>query len=106
VSDRYAAGSGRFWAADQAAQVEYELLRTAALAGEQPASLAAGRFARRGLAGLITCAWPAPAYQGVLLGAERPAWCGESDPRPAALAHTYELLLARTPAQALQALRG
>jgi len=87
--------SERFWPAGHAAQVEYELLRSAGLNGEKPASLAAARFARRGLAGLISGAWPAPAYLGVLLGAERPAWCGESDPRPVALADAYELLLAR-----------
>lgn len=98
--------SERFWPAGQAAQVEYELLRTAALQGERPASLAGARFARRGLAGLIAGSWPAPAYLGVLLGAERPAWCGESDPRPAALAHAYELLLASEPGQALKAVTG
>jgi len=98
--------SERFWPAGQAAQVEYELLRTAALQGERPASLAGARFARRGLAGLIASSWPAPAYLGVLLGAERPAWCSESDPRPAALAHVYELLLASEPGHALQAVTG
>jgi hypothetical protein len=95
--------SERFWPASQTAQVEYELLRCAALNGEKPASLAAARFARRGMAGLISGAWPAPAYLGVLLGAERPAWCGESDPRPAALADAYELLLARPQAAVLLA---
>jgi hypothetical protein len=95
--------SERFWPAGQAAQVEYELLRCAALKGDRSASLAAARFARRGMVGLISGAWPAPTYLGVLLGAERPAWCGESDPRPAALADAYELLLARPQAAALQA---
>ena len=52
-----AAVSERFWPVAEAAQADYEALRAAALAGEQPRDeLAAARFARRGLAGLI--AWP------------------------------------------------
>jgi len=88
--------SERFWPAGEAAQIEYELLRAAALAGTPPLTLAAARFERRGLAALICGSWPSPAYLGVLVGAERPAWCGASDPRQAALAGTYDLLLAGT----------
>jgi len=86
--------SERFWPAGEAAQAEYELLRAAALAAERPATLAAALFARRGLTGLIAGSWSSPAYLGVLIGAERPAWCGASDPRQAALGEVYELLLA------------
>ena len=95
--------SERFWPAGEAAQAEYELLRAAALAGEPPTSIAGARFARRGLSGLIAATWPAPVYLGVLLGAERPAWCGANDPREAALSETYELLLASEAGAALQA---
>lgn len=93
--------SERFWPAGDAAQAEYELLRAATLAGERPETLAAARFARRGLTGLIASSWSQPIYLGVLVGAERPAWCGASDPRETALSATYELLLASDPGPAL-----
>jgi hypothetical protein len=54
-----------FWPVGEAAQADYEALRAATLAGEQPRDeLAAARFARRGLGGLI--AWPSsePVYIG------------------------------------------
>ena len=56
-------------------------------------SLAAARFARRGLAGLI--AWPVsePLYTAIVRGAPRPAWTPHADPRLEALAAGYELLL-------------
>lgn len=55
--------------------------------------LAAARFARRGLAGLI--AWPSaePVFVAELLPAARPAWTPHEDPRVAALAAGYEFLL-------------
>jgi|1185.fasta_scaffold678485_1 hypothetical protein len=91
--------SERFWPIAEAAQADYEALRAAALAGE-PArdELAAARFARRGLSGLI--AWPnsEPIYLGVLIGARRPAWSGSEDPRAAALGEAYGFLAARAPA--------
>ena len=89
--------SGRFWPVGEAAQADYEALRAAALAGEQPRDeLAAARFARRGLAGVI--AWPSaePAYLGAIVGARRPAWSGAEDPRAAALGEAYGFLVART----------
>ncbi len=95
--------SDRFWPVGEAAQAEYELLRAAALAGEATTSIAAARFARRGLSGRITATWPTPVYLGELIGAERPAWCGSSDPREAVLSATYELLLAREAGGALKA---
>jgi len=59
-----------FWPPLQAAQVDYETLRADTLDhGGLPASLAAARFARRGLAGLIT--WPSaePVFAAELLPA-------------------------------------
>ena len=57
------------------------------------AALAAARFARAGLAGLI--AWPSaePVFVAELLAAGRPAWTPHEDPRVAALAAGYEFLL-------------
>lgn len=83
-----------FWPAAEAAQSDYEVLREAALAGGQFLTMAAGRFERRGLAGLI--AWPAaePIFVGRLAGAIRPPWTPHADPRLDALAAGYELLLA------------
>lgn len=91
--------SERFWPVAEAAQADYEALRAAALAGEQPRDeLAAARFARRGLAGVI--AWPRsePGYLGALVGVQRPPWSGAADPREATLGEVYGFLVARTPA--------
>ena len=84
----------RLWPVGEAAQADYERLREAVvLTGQLPDDLAAARFARRGLAGLI--AWPEadPAFAAVALGAERPAWSPHADPRVEALAAVYGLLL-------------
>ena len=64
--------SRRLWPIGEAAQADYEVLRKAVLSGEPLGSLAAARFARRGLAGLI--AWPVaePVYTAVVVGAARP----------------------------------
>ena len=61
--------------------------------GELGEILAARRFDRRGLAGLIS--WPSaePAYLGSVIGARRPAWCGCEDPREQQLRDTYAFLL-------------
>ena len=83
-----------FWPPSEAAQVDYETLRTQVLEGcRPPEGLAAARFSRRGLAGLI--AWPAaePVFVADLIGAARPAWTPHEDPRVAALAAGYEFLL-------------
>jgi predicted ATPase len=71
--------------------------------------LAAARFARRGLAGLI--AWPAaePVFVAELVAAARPAWTPHEDPRVAALAAGYEFLLdlaADRDCPPMQSLRG
>ena len=78
----------------EAAQADYEMLRAHLLGhGALPGGLAAARFTRRGLAGLI--AWPAaePDFRAGLLGAARPPWTPHADPREQALAATYQFLL-------------
>jgi hypothetical protein len=83
-----------FWPPGEAAQADYEMLRACVLqAGRMPAGLAAARFARRGLAGLI--AWPAaePDFRAQLAGAARPPWTPGADPREQALAAAYQFLL-------------
>jgi hypothetical protein len=85
--------SRRFWPVGEAAQADYEKLREAALSGLPMQSLTAARFARRGLAGLIS--WPAaePVYTSVLVGAERALWTPYADERLDSLVAGYELLL-------------
>jgi hypothetical protein len=83
-----------FWPPDEAAQADYEMLRAHLLGhGALPGGLAAARFTRRGLAGLI--AWPAaePDFRADLLGAARPPWTPHADPREQALAATYQFLV-------------
>jgi hypothetical protein len=83
-----------FWPPAEAAQADYEMLRARQLEdGSLPAGLAAARFARRGLAGLIT--WPVsePVFAAELRGASRPAWSPHADPRMEALAAGYQFLL-------------
>jgi hypothetical protein len=83
-----------FWPPGEAAQADYETLRGQVLEhAVRPDSLAAARFARRGLPGLI--AWPAaePAFVADLVAAVRPAWTPHHDPRVAALAAGYQFLV-------------
>ena len=90
-----------FWPPAEAAQADYEMLRAHLLSrGVLPDDLAAARFARRGLAGLIT--WPAsePVFAGELAGAARAAWNPHADERISVLAESYQFLLAA--ASALQ----
>ena len=99
-----------FWPPREAAQIDYETLRAHVLEHSGlPETLAAARFARRGLPGLI--AWPAaePVFVAELLGAARPAWTPHEDPRVAALAASYQFLLdaaARVDSVAALALPG
>ena len=99
-----------FWPPIEAAQVDYETLRAQALEPcGQLQGLAAARFARRGLAGLI--AWPSAeaVFVADLVAAVRPAWAPHEDPRVAALAAGYEFLLdaaARLDSVAALALAG
>jgi hypothetical protein len=84
----------RFWPVAQPAQADSETLRAPVLAtGAPPDSLAAARFARRGVAGLI--AWPSaePVFDAALLGAHRPPWTPHHDPRLDALSDAFALLL-------------
>lgn len=83
----------RFWPVNEQSQADYEALREAVLSGKPLESLAAARFDRRGLSGLI--AWPCaePIYTVVMLGADRPPWTPYADPRIEALASGYELIL-------------
>jgi hypothetical protein len=88
VSDR------SFWPPVEAAQVDYETLRVHLLEQQTlPDGLAAQRFSRRGLAGLI--AWPVaePVFVAELIGAARPAWTPYADARISALAAGYQFLL-------------
>jgi hypothetical protein len=83
-----------FWPPAEPAQTDYEALRTHLLENDRlPDDLAAARFARRGLAGLIT--WPVsePVFAAELRGASRPAWSPHADPRMEALAAGYQFLL-------------
>ena len=87
--------SGRaFWPPAEAAQADYEMLRACVLEqADLPAGLAAARFARCGLAGLI--AWPAaePVFRAEMAGAGRLPWTPRADPREQALAAGYQFLL-------------
>jgi hypothetical protein len=87
--------SGRpFWPPAEAAQADYERLRAYVLAHDRwPTDLAAVRFARRGLAGLI--AWPLaePTFIAELVAVPRPRWSPYHDPRTEVLAAAYQLLV-------------
>lgn len=82
------------WLVGEAAQADYEALRAAVLAGRPLLGVAAGRFERRGLAGLICWPTAAPAFAATVVGARRPAWTPHADPRLDALAAGYQLVLA------------
>ena len=83
-----------FWPPIEAAQIDYETLRTHLLEHDRlPEDVAAARFVRRGLAGLIS--WPVSEaiFIAELAGASRPAWSPHADPRVDALAAGYQFLL-------------
>ncbi|WP_371666455.1 hypothetical protein OG985_47810 [Streptomyces sp. NBC_00289] len=87
-------GQGWFPLPGEHAQAEYELLRSHVLEhSRMPSSLAAARFARRGLVGLIS--WPAGEtdFMAELSGARRPAWTPHHDPRMDVLAAVFAVLL-------------
>jgi hypothetical protein len=89
------------WPPAEAAQADYESLRRHLLErGVLPDCLAAARFGRRGLAGLIT--WPVsePVFARELLGAARERWNPHADDRVSALAAGYQFLLQAAAAQA------
>ena len=86
----------RLWPIAEPAQADYEQLREIVLAGgELGELLAARRFERRGLAGLISWPQAEPAFLGSVIGAPRRPWCGVEDPRAACLCDTYAFLLGR-----------
>jgi hypothetical protein len=82
-----------FWPPAEAAQADYEALRTAVLAGTPLADARAGRFARAGLLGLMASPVSEPVFVASLHGAGRPPWAPHADPRLDALAAGYGLLL-------------
>jgi hypothetical protein len=82
------------WPATEAAQVDYEALREAVLRGSPLVGLAAARFERAGLAGLIARPLARPAFTAVVSGAARRAWTPYVDPRTEAVIDAYQLLLA------------
>ncbi len=88
--------SERFWPIAEPAQADYEQLRAIVLAGGAIDDLlAARRFARRGLPGLVSWPHAEPAYLGSVIGARRPPWSGSEDPRDADLRDAYAFLLDR-----------
>ncbi|MCI0690198.1 MAG: hypothetical protein L0Y54_23615 [Sporichthyaceae bacterium] len=83
-----------FWPPGEAAQVDYEHLRAHLLEHTcLPSGLAAARFARRGLAGLIIEPVAEPVFLAEMVGATRPPWTPHLDPRVPVLAAGYQFLL-------------
>lgn len=83
-----------FWPPGEAAQVDYEQLRTAVISGCPFAGPAAARFEAQGLCGLIRRPAAQVAFASRLLGASRPPWTPYGDPRLDLLADAYQLVLA------------
>ena len=83
-----------FWPPVEAAQADYEMLRTAVLAGAPLADAVAARFARAGLVALIARPVAEPVFVAVVNGARRPGWTPYDDPRIEALVGSFVLLLA------------
>jgi hypothetical protein len=61
------------WPVAEAAQADYEQLRTLALAGTPAVGRAAALFERHGLWGLIASPQAEPLYVASVIGAARPA---------------------------------
>jgi len=83
----------RLWPVGEAAQADYENLRSAVLAGLAPVGEAATRFEAEGLRGLIRRPVAEAVFTACLHGAARPAWTPYSDPRLEALTDAYAFLL-------------
>jgi hypothetical protein len=81
------------WPPAEAAQADYEALRTACVAGTPLADKAAVRFAQGGLAALIARPVAEPVFVAVVHGAARHPWTPNSDPRLDALVAGFELLV-------------
>lgn len=86
-----------FWPPAEAAQADYEALRSAAVAGTPAVGPVAARFARSGLAGVIARPAAEAAFMATLVGGRRPPWSPYVDPRLEALADAFELLVVRDP---------
>jgi hypothetical protein len=82
-----------FWPVGEAAQADYETLRSAVLGGVVPASTASVRFFRGGLAALVAAPVTDAVFSAVFEGARRPSWSPHVDPREDALSLAYQLLL-------------
>jgi hypothetical protein len=98
--------SRSFWPVGEAAQADYERLRGLALAGTPAVDLAATRFERHGLWGLIASPQAAPVYVASVVGAERPAWSPYEDPRAVTLADGYQIIVAGSTAELGEELTG
>jgi hypothetical protein len=83
----------RLWPVAEAAQADYETLRTAALAATSLLGPSAARFESAGLFGLIRRPVAEPAFAAQLFGARRAPWTPYGDPRLDALGAAYELIL-------------
>lgn len=81
-----------FWPASEAAQLDYERLREAALAGLPLLGAAAERFWRGGLPALIQRPSPGSHFVASLEAMPRPRWSPYEDPRQDVLAQVYRLL--------------
>lgn len=91
------------WPPGEAAQADYETLRAAVLAGTPLTGPAARRFAAVGLGGLIRRPVTAtPQFAARVVGAAHPPWSPSDDPRLAALAAGYQLLLAADDTHAVE----
>jgi hypothetical protein len=82
------------WPAAEAAQVDYETLREAAVRHRPLVGPAAARFERGGLAAVIIRPVAPPVFSAVITGAARPPWSPYSDPRSEAIIAVYGLLVA------------
>lgn len=81
------------WPVGEAAQADYEGLRAAVVAGATPLGVAAARFEREGMWGLIRRPVAEAVFVARLHGAIRPAWTPYGDPRLDALGDAYLLVL-------------
>lgn len=83
-----------FWPPTAPAQLDYEALRAHLLEHAcLPDGVTAARFARRGLAGLITQPVAEAVFLAEVIGAARPPWTPHLDPRVSVLAAGYQFLL-------------
>jgi hypothetical protein len=81
------------WPIGEAAQADYEALRSAVVAGVPLIGSRAARFERGGLAALIARPRAAAEFAAILVGACRPPWTPYEDPRTEALSDSYGLLV-------------